>query len=180
MFMKIFNFSPFSLFLLINILSGPLVILSYILGIGSNNIDILWGGVPEDIRGVYSLSMLLGALSFFIFTIYIFKNLIKKGYLIPYSSYINLFYLLILIPSALWIPLVSNMVISPNDITWIEIRSVLMMVALGSLGLLLLLIKTSPKLKSRAYYLTIIALFWFIFHTGILDAIIWPSLWNYS
>jgi hypothetical protein len=178
--MKIFKISPFLLFLLINILSGPLVILSYILGIGSNDINILWGGVPKELRGVYSLSMVLGAISFFIFSIYILKNLRIKGYLIAYSSYINLFYLLILIPSALWIPLVSNMVMSPSDITWIGIRSVLIIVALGSIGLLLLLIKTSPKIKSRLYYLSIIALIWFIFHTGILDAIVWPSLWNYS
>jgi hypothetical protein len=53
------------------ILSGGLAVLgSYVYGFVSypGAADILWGGVPQGIRPVYTANMFLAATSFFVFT----------------------------------------------------------------------------------------------------------------
>ena len=54
--------------LLINVIGGIAVIGSYILGLrGDSGTDVLWGGVPDSIRPVYTVSMVLSAIGYFAF-----------------------------------------------------------------------------------------------------------------
>lgn len=166
------------IFLAVVIPIGLLVPLSYILGIG-DNADILWGGVPKNTRSIYVGSMLLGATSFFIFSAYIFFNLLKQDITLPFGLGSNIFtiiYGILLASSALWIPLVNSMVNNPKDITWLGVRAVLLLTALCSLCLLLIFIKLGGD--SLHYKLSLIGLVIFLIHTGVLDAVIWPYLWK--
>jgi hypothetical protein len=60
--------------LIINILGGIAVVGSYILGLKgqSAGTNILWGGVPANIRPVYTVSMILSALGYFAFLYFVF------------------------------------------------------------------------------------------------------------
>lgn len=52
-----------------------MVLLSYVVGLkAGKSADILWGGTPKKIRCVYTVSMLISALSFLITTIYILTD----------------------------------------------------------------------------------------------------------
>jgi len=157
---------------------GSLVVLSYILGIG-DNADILWGGVTEKLRKPYTLSMLLSATSYMIFTSYIFFNLLKNQHSLPFNIptyWIVIIYAVMLIASAAWIPLVNRMVSNPTNITWILIRTSLALVAFASLAILILIFKTPDN--TLHYKISLIGITIYLIHTGILDAIIWPYLWK--
>jgi len=169
------------LFLFIPLVLGTLVPLSYVLGLG-NNADAMWGGVPSNIRPLYTISMLISATGFFIFSTYTFLKVFKDKFILPYSLKkwtIHLSYLLILIPSALWIPLVNVMLDKPSTLIWIGIRTVLILVAIGTLILFILITKAEKEKKGLFYYTSVVGLILFLFHTGILDAIIWPILFPY-
>jgi hypothetical protein len=64
--------------LIINILGGIAVIGSYVWGLrgSSGGTSVLWGGVPANIRSVYTVSMILSALGYFAFIYFIFFRLI--------------------------------------------------------------------------------------------------------
>jgi hypothetical protein len=171
---------PQKTFLLLIIPVGAVVILTYVLGLGGNA-DAMWGGVPERFRGAYTISMILSAISYFVFSSYIFFNILSGDIALPFSlntKIVNIAYLVLLISSSLWIPLVNAMLSNPSDLIWFGIRSVLILVALATLLLLVLIIKLPVENKSTYYILTIVSLSIFLFHTGILDAIIWPYMWK--
>ena len=90
--------------LIINIIGGAAVIGSYIFGLSaqSGGANVLWGGVPTNIRPVYTVSMILSALGYFAFLYYIFFRLDPGQTSIAGISGFTLFYvifLLILMPS---------------------------------------------------------------------------------
>ena len=170
------------LFLAINIIGGILVIGSYYFGLrGGKGVDVLWGGVPENIKPIYTISMLICAVGYFIFFSYIISNLggetFKSTYWLGEKLFLILF-ALILVASALWMPLVNVMVGNPSTLVWVGIRIVLAVVALASLGVVVALITISPRPTGAFYYSALIGMIWFTIHTGILDAIVWPYLWG--
>lgn len=167
--------------LAINLVGGIAVLGSYVLGINAQpgGADALWGGVPENIRLVYTASMLLAALGYFAFLYYILARLnpaetrigSRFGFAVFYPVFVA-----ILLPSALWMPLTNVYVSNPDMLTWLGVRLVLFIVAFGSLTLLAALLKIRTDAKSAARYLGIIGSAYFVFHTLVLDAIIWPVL----
>ena len=127
--------------LVINIIGGAAVIGSYIYGINAQagGASDLWGGVPKSIRPIYGVSMILAALGYFAFMYYIFFRLTPSEVSIAGTLNFSLFYaifLIILIPSALWMPLTNLYVANPSTGIWIWIRIVLALVALASIALL--------------------------------------------
>jgi len=170
------------IFLAINIIGGILVLGSYYFGLrGGKGVDALWGGVPENIRPIYTISMLICAIGYFIFFGYIILNLggevFKSSYWLGEKLFLVLF-ALILIASALWMPLVNVMVSNPSTLVWVGIRVVLVVVALASLGVVVALLTLTPRPTGVFYYSAVIGMIWFTLHTGILDAILWPYLWE--
>jgi hypothetical protein len=170
------------MFLAINIIGGILVIGSYYFGLrGGKGVEALWGGVPENIRPIYTISMLLCAVGYFIFFSYIISNLgaetFKSTYWLGEKLFLILF-ALILVASALWMPLVNVMVSNPSTLVWVGIRIVLAVVALASLAVVVALLTISPRPTVVFYYSAVIGMIWFTIHTGILDALIWPYLWG--
>jgi len=169
--------------ILIIIIGGIAVLASYVFGLKSNSnaVNALWGGVPEKWRGLYTVSMFVSALSYFVFSTFIlFKlevNEIKIFNSLTYSFFLFTFSL-ILIPSALWMPLSLQMLENPRPIIWMSIRIVLTLVGLASFAVTVGLILIQPKQTGLYYWSSVVTSGFFAFHTGILDAILWPYFYK--
>jgi hypothetical protein len=169
--------------LIINIIGGAAVIGSYIFGLNAQEggANVLWGGVPVNIRPVYTVSMIISALGYFAFLYYIFFRLNPGQISIGGISGFTLFYvifLLILIPSALWMPLTNVYVGNPGTGTWVLVRTVLAIVGLASIALLWSLLTLQGKMPGVSYWLAVVGSGYFAFHTAVLDAIIWAALFK--
>ena len=169
--------------LIINILGGAAVIGSYVFGLKgqSGGANVLWGGVPNSLRPVYTVSMILSALGFFAFIYFILFRLVPDEVLIGGRFGFSLFYaifLVILVASAFWMPLTNAYVGNPSTGMWIGIRTVLALVGLGSIALMLALLTLQTKVPGISYWLAVAGSGYFAFHTAILDAIVWAALFK--
>ena len=169
--------------LVINIIGGAAVIGSYIFGLNAQTggANALWGGVPENIRLIYGVSMVLSALGYFAFFYFILFRIVPGEVLIAGRFGFSLFYaifLIILIPSALWMPLTSLYVGNPTTGMWVGIRTVLVLVGLASIALVWALLSLQPKVPGVSYWLAVVGSGYFAFHTMILDAILWAALFK--
>jgi hypothetical protein len=167
--------------LVINVIGGAAVIGSYIFGLNAQTggANAIWGGVPENIRPLYGASMILAALSYFAFIYFIFFRLVPSEVLIGGRFSFNLFYVIfpiILILSALWMPLVNIYLGNPSIGIGISIRSVLVLVGLASIALLWALLSLQTKAPGISYWLAVAGSGYFAFHTTFLDAILW-AVW---
>jgi hypothetical protein len=165
--------------LVINILGGAAVILSYIYGLKgqASGANVLWGGVPEGIRPVYTVSMILSALGYFAFMYFLLFRLDPAESNIFYVVFFAIF-LVILIASAFWMPLTNMYVNNPGPGLWIGIRSVLALVGLGAIALVWALMSLHLDIRGVAYWLAVAGSGYFAFHTAVLDAIVWAALFK--
>lgn len=162
--------------LIINVLGGAAVILSYIYGLKgqSGGANILWGNVPVSIRPWYFVSMIISALSYFAFIYYTLFRIDPAVSNISYYLFYAIF-LVILIASAFWMPLTNMYVNNHSTGIWVAVRSVLALVALGSIALVWALLALRPDTRGVAYWLAVAGAGYFAFHTAIMDAIIWAT-----
>jgi len=175
--------TPQIILLVINIFGGAAVIGSYIFGLNAQagGANVLWGGVPNNIRPIYTASMILSALGYFAFIYYILIRLEPSQISIAGVSGFTLFYaifLLILVPSAFWMPLTNAYVSNPSTGIWVWIRTVLALVGLASIALLWVLLTMQGKVPGTAYWLAVVGSGYFAFHTAVLDAIVWAALYK--
>ena len=169
--------------LIINIIGGVAVIGSYVIGLRgqSGGADVLWGGVPTSIRPVYGVSMILSALGYFAFLYFILFRLVPDEVSIGGRFGFSLFFaifVVMLIPSALWMPLTNVYVGNSSTGTWIAVRTVLVLVGLASIGLVWALLGLQARNHGVAYWLAVAGSGYFAFHTAILDAIVWAALFR--
>jgi hypothetical protein len=162
--------------LIINVLGGTAVIISYIYGfkgqVGGAN--VLWGNVSVSIRPLYFVSMIISAVSYFAFIYYILFKIDPAASNISYYLFYAIF-LVILVASAFWMPLTNVYVSNHGTGIWAAVRSVLALVALGSIALVWALLALRPDTRGVAYWLAVAGAGYFAFHTTILDAIIWAA-----
>ena len=163
----------------INGLGGSAVLASYVLGLGSNAElgAALWGGVPESIRPLYTANMLLAALGYFLFTPFILFRLPPDTTRIGSTFGFGVFgwlYALVLVPSALWLPLTAYLLAHPSAAAWWAVRTDLALVAVGSAGLLASLVAL-PAGAPRGRLLAVGGLLAFCLQTVVLDALVWPA-----
>ena len=98
------------IFILINLIFGSMVLLSYYYGLEKlksmdKNPSVLWGGVPEVLQPGIIVFMFIGAIGYFLFTYnFLFNVSTDKLFLGKFSySNLHLLYLLVFIPSNLTI-----------------------------------------------------------------------------
>ncbi len=147
---------------------GPGVLLSYYVAGISNpfGMDALWGDIPKKLQLVYPIGMLIATIGFFPFTYFcIFKSNKPSKYILGYA--------LILIPSIAWLPLTVAYLKEPSSMTWIIIRVVLFLVAIGAI-LIYRQISTEDTDAQVLLKWSKIGLMGFIFHTLVLDGLVWP------
>lgn len=168
---------------IINIFGGAAVIGSYVYGLlthpGSS--EVLWGGVPTQIRPYYTAGMFLAAAGYFAFTYFILFRL-DPGETQIYHRFgfwgFNALYAAILIPSALWMPLTFLAVEQSSVVLLWVVRIVLVVVGLASLSLLFALLKVEPRRPLWAYWLAVLGAVFFCIQTAILDASVWGTFFR--
>ena len=161
------------------ILIGGLAVLgSYLWGVLARPDagQTLWGGVPRSIRPFYTVNMLLAAAGYFPFTFYILFRLDPGTTRVAGRFGYGLFswlYAAILLPSALWLPLVY-VAIEQSSQAWLwVVRAALILVGAASLGILTALLKTRPQRAGIAYRLAVVGSVFFCIQTAVLDAAVW-------
>lgn len=167
------------LFVGLNIVGGVAILGSYAWGIGRfpEYRMSLWGGVPESWRPLYTVSMFLAAAGYFPITSYLL--LVDPG-LFGVDGWIPalICYALVLIPSALWLPLTIRHLQNGTPKGWAQIRAVLLLVGLGALGLLAGFLLRGEPVDTVWEMLSVVGLLAFSFQTAVLDGTIWPRLWG--
>jgi len=98
----------------------------------------------------------------------------RFGYSFGFGS-INVLYALILLASALWLPLTLAMIEQPGTGTWIAVRFVLGVAGAASATLLLAVLFSEPRQPAALHALAVAGLAAFTFQTLCLDALVWPA-----
>ena len=162
----------------INIVGGIAVLGSYALCLAAHpQAGDFWGGVPETLRSVYTVNMFLAAAGYFAFTFFVAYRLESEEGGSPALGLgtFNALYTLILLPSALWMPLTLAMLEEPGILLWGAIRLTLVAVGVGSLGLLAALVAVRPRKPTLAHRLAVAGALAFCLQTAVLDAVVWPA-----
>lgn len=167
----------------INVVGGILVLGSYVQGLMAHpeNRNALWGSVPNSVQPLYTVSMILAALGYFAFTYFVLFRIDaaevrvadRFGFWVFY-----VIYLLILLPSALWMPLTYAAIDRHSMGLYWAIRVVLAVVGLGSLALLAALLSLRTGGSSYAYWLAVAGSAAFCLQTAVLDALVWPTFFK--
>jgi hypothetical protein len=122
--------------------------------------------------------MLLAAAGYFAFTYFLVFQVdpaeARIGGRVGYGLF-NALYVLILVPSALWLPLTWLMLEQPGPELWIAIRLALAVVGLAGLGMLGALLTLRPRHPAWAYWLAVAGTIPFCIQTAVLDAVVWPA-----
>lgn len=162
----------------INVIGGIAVLFSYAHGFLTHQGSSggLWGGVPESMKSVYTIWMFAAAAGYLLFTHFLFFRVKPQEARIANRfsfSVFNIIYILILVPSALWMPLTFKMLASPNQTLWLIIRLILWCVGLTSVVLIIALLGLRPRKPSIPYWLALFGSIAFAVQTALLDATIW-------
>jgi hypothetical protein len=130
-------------------------------------VPLMWGGVPEAIRPLYTVWMFVAAAGYLVFTTLFFLRPEPP----PRA---NGLYALVLVGSALWMPATKLHQDGALPFAWVWLD--LLGVALGSLGLLAALAALAPRPPGRLRALALAGAAGFCVQTVLLDAIVWPLL----
>lgn len=152
---------------------------SYAYGLiqNKNSIATLWGGVPEYLRVYYTIGMISATFGYLAFSYYLLFHVnAHEARVFGFFSFniFNFIYLLILVPSMFFMFLAFKMAILPSLFTWVSLRLILFLVALGALLMIVALVGLTVRFSSGAYWIALIGSSLFFLHTFVLDAIIWP------
>lgn len=166
------------IFLIINLVFGALVPLSYIYELRAHPGQgaLLWGGVPAGLRPLYTVNIFLAALGYLAFTCFIFIHLDPETTRIGRASGFGLFnmlYLAILIPSALWMSRTFALIANPTPQNWLLVRLILTVVGLAAVFLLWALWMVTPRQPAWAHTLALVGAFFFCLQTAVLDMLVW-------
>jgi hypothetical protein len=167
----------------INVVGGVLVLGSYAQGLIAHpdNRNALWGGVPSSIQPLYTVCMLLAAAGYFAFTYFVLFRIDATEVRIADHFDFWVFYLIyaiILLPSALWMPLTYAAIDHHSTGLALAIRITLAIVGLGSLALLATLLSLHTSHSSWAYWLAVAGSAAFCLQTAVLDALVWPAFFK--
>ena len=165
---------------LLNVFGGIAVLGSYVSAFTGSSAfqDGLWGGVPVSLRSLYTVNMLLAAAGYFPFTwLFVVRTKPDEFHAITGFRYALLFglYALVLLGSALWLPMTARMLLAPDAQIWGGIRIVLALVGIGATGILLLAFRVALTRGGAASWAAAIGSIPFFTQTALLDALIWPA-----
>lgn len=169
-----------TLLLVVNVIGGLAVLGSYAWGIATHPGagGALWGGVPSSWRPLYGLSMLPAAAGYLVFGTYLLfrvdPDATSLAWGLPYAALLVPF-LLILVPSALWMPLTLRFADAGGEGLWWAIRIGLWATALGSVAMVAAIATLQPRVATAHWVAALAGSVAFLFQTGILDGIVWVA-----
>lgn len=165
--------------LAINAIGGAAVLGSYIHGLATHpeTRNQLWGTMPPELQAVYGVTMWLAAAGYFFFS-YVFFVRTDAGS-VRFGSYgfglINALYALIMVTSTLWMPFTFAYLENPSSVLWLAVRIDLLLVGVGSIGLMVALFTMRPRAEGLAGVLALLGLLLFALQTAFLDPLVWPQ-----
>jgi hypothetical protein len=166
--------------LIINVLGGIAVLGSYAHWLSNNPATRgqLWGGIPEAMLPFYTVSMLSAAAGYLAFTYHLLFRVdpetARIGSRFRFPVF-NTLYVVVLVPSALWMPLTFAMLEQPSSGLWLSIRMVLAAVGFGSIGIVAALSSLRPRRSKVSHWIAAAGSIAFSIQTALLDALIWPA-----
>ena len=168
---------------LINLIFGSMVLYSYYAGVTKEpTLSVkLWGGVPLILQPFIVGCMFISAVGYFFFTYNFLSNVNPDNvmFLNKFNYwYLHIVYLLVLIPSMLWIDLTYKYMRSGNIFDWYVVVAVLFCVAIASIILFLFTVDTKFDNKSFIYLGSVFGASFFVFHTFFLDGLIWTVFFH--
>lgn len=165
--------------LAINVLGGVAVLGSYVHGLLTHpeTRNALWGTIPEELKAVYGVTMWLAAGGYFFFSYYfLVRTNAEQVRFGPFGyGLLNVLYALIMVASALWMPLTFAYFDNPTPTAWLLVRADLLLVAVGSVGLMTALFTMKPRADGPAGVLAMLGLLLFLLQTAFLDPLVWPE-----
>jgi len=166
--------------LLVNTAGGIAVLGSYAYGLTTHPSpgDALWGGVPETLRPLYTVSMLCATAGYFAFSGFFLFAVDPDRPLLGDRfgfGFVNVLYALMLGAAALWMPLTFAMINGAGDWLWLAIRLVLILTGGAATVLLGVLLTLQPRRPLLPFVLAVVGLIAFVFQTAVLDAVVWPA-----
>ena len=165
--------------LIINVVGGVAVLGSYVHGLATHpeTRGELWGSMPVELQAVYNVTMWLAAAGYFFFSYYFFVRTDAEE--VRFGGFgfalVNALYALIMVTSALWLPLTFAYLDAPSNALWLTVRIDLFGVAAGSIGLIVALFVMRPRAEGRAGVLAVLGLLLFLLQTAFLDPVVWPQ-----
>jgi len=163
----------------INVIGGIAVLGSYAHGLSTHpDPNSAWGGVPEEIKPLYTVSMFAAAAGYLLFTyVVLFRVDPARARLGSRAAYplLNLLYIAVLLPSALWMPLTFAMIDAPGVGTWLAVRGVLAVVGAAALGFIYALARLEPTPGRGWRIVAVMGAIAFANQTALLDALVWPA-----
>jgi hypothetical protein len=174
---------PQVILLVINVFGGAAVIGSYVQGFISHpgGAEALWGNITGSVRSLYFVSMILSAIGYFLFLYFILFRLNPAEVRVTGTVGFEVFFAIftgMLLFSSLWMPFTFSYLDSPHPGTWAAIRIVLFLVGISSGALLWALLSLNTRTPGVPYWLAVAGAGYFTFHTLVLDAFFWPTLYR--
>ena len=162
---------------------GAGVIGSYLQGFSAHpgSADKLWGGVTGGLRYMNYVLMTGAAVGFFLFSYWLLFRADPDTVTVfggPGYWMFFIIFIVILVPSILWMPFLFAHLGSGGNGWWLAVRVVLAFVGLGSLALLAAIITASPGDSGVAYWLAVVGAGLFALQTAVNDMFIWPALFE--
>lgn len=167
---------PFYYFFIIAILGIILLYSYYYYATNNSNVLKLWGKIKDNLLNIYYLSMIISALSFLFFLIYlgISNNLTKDQVNKLFIGIIS-----IIIFSIFWMPLSLQYLKNHSCYTKFLIYLVLFIVSFSSFYILIILNNIIDNkniiLKNVAFY----GMIYFFIHVFFFDFILWTNNFFY-
>lgn len=158
---------------------GAAVLGSYLMAFSRPDASaVLWGGVPDSLKPLYTVNMWLAALGFFPMTwVLALREAPERVRILGGRGFGTLFplYLLVLVPSALWMPLTFAWADAPSALGWWTVRADLLLVGIGAVGLLAATLTVQPRPPVPLHVLAVVGALAFTLQTAVLDALVWPA-----
>jgi hypothetical protein len=166
--------------LAINVVGGVAVLGSYVHGLATHpeTRNALWGSMPDELKAVYNVTMWLAAAGYFLFSYYFLLRTdvgeARFGKRFGFGL-VNALYALVMVASALWMPLTFAYLQKPSPSLWAAVRLDLLAAGAGSIGLMIALFVMNPRAQGVAGVLALLGLLLFSLQTAFLDPLVWPQ-----
>ena len=168
--------------LFINIIGGVAVLGSYAHGLQTHpgQGDLLWGDLPQTLRGIYTGCMLPAAVGYLTFTAYLLsckpEQLSFRGE--PVMPLFQINYSLFLVTAALWMPMCWLALGDGGEWLWLPIQAVLVVTGAGAAVFIYLLVRLEQPPQPRFHKAAVAGACFLFLQCGILDALIWPRFFH--
>jgi hypothetical protein len=141
--------------------------------------NALWGSVPDELKAVYTVTMWLAAGGYFLFSYYFLirtdASEVRFGRRFGFGL-VNALYAVVMVASALWMPLTFAYLEKPSPSLWTAVRLDLLAAGAGSIGLMIALFVMNPRAQGVAGVIALLGLLLFSLQTAFLDPLVWPQL----